>query len=91
MYTCKQTCCYVNLPLNKPQCNHLNFISGNQLIYNNNVILYAKLIDNIENKCISKPCQVKPKHNQLPYASSFEEVLKMQKAQVVYSNPNYKH
>lgn len=89
MSNCKKICCYANIPSNKQYCNNLINLTENQLIYNNIISIYAKLIDNINNKCSSKKCQTTQK-NELPYASSFEELLKMKKAEVLYNNPLYR-
>ena len=73
------------------QCLY-DFVTGNQLIYNRNIELYARFIQNFENKCKNKPCaryNCNNKPRQLPYCNSFEEVLKMRKAQQIYANPNH--
>ena len=89
---CNKPCCFLDTSPKRIDCNYLKFVSGNQLMYNRNVELYAKLINNFEHKCKNQPCarnNCYDKPKQLPYASSFEDVLKMRKAQEIYSNPNY--
>ena len=78
--------------LNKKKCNPY-FVSNEQLIYNKNVELRVDNIEKIENKCKNKPCSryaCKENPRQLPYCQSFEDVLKMKKAQNVYSSDNHR-
>ncbi len=91
--SCNSTCCFLDSPASRTDCNKLKNISGNQLIYYRNIALYAKFISNFENVCTNScntyNCKSNPK--QLPYCASFEDVLKMKKAQDMYSSPNYKN
>ena len=91
---CNKKCCFLDSPSNRIDCNLMKYVTGNQLIYNKNIELYARFINDFDNKCRSVACARYNCHNkprQLPYASSFEDVLKMRKAQQIYSNPNYKN
>ena len=74
------------------QCMH-SFVTNTQLINNKNIELDIDIIEKISYKCRNKPCYrytCKDKPKQLPYCQSFEDVLRMKKAQNAYSNDNYR-
>ena len=98
---CGKPCCFLDTSASRRDCSRMKYVSGNQLIYNDKIQLYSRFIHDYEKYCKTKACSqlncgsVNTKTGkvveQLPYASSFEEVLQMRRAQNTYANPNYKN